>query len=589
MKKQYNGKKLRYGSSSVLLTAAIVTAVILLNVCASALSTIASFMYLDMTVEEMYTISNECYDLLKEDAISRIDEIRAFNKQYNEKGETSSESGNEFEGETEFTPRDENVAVNILFMNDKDILLESSTMHYILNTALDLEKKFPDHIKVSYINIDKNPSAVQKYLTTSLSTINKTDVIVEFGSEFRFITEKRFFLLDSESEKVVAYNGEKQFASAILAVTRSESPICLVDMAHGEAFNDYSLIYTLEDAGFKIATTKDYLTDQVIEDIEKENGGDVRLILIYNPNSDFLVSTTSASGSVISDIDEIDTLDRFLDGKSSMMVFMSPQSPVLPNLEEYLEEWGIAFDRHTEDGKTSSYMIKDTANSITSDGFSPVAQYVKGGLGGQITSDMRSVSFPKKLIFRNAMSISYSSTYQETTLDPSSSDTASSDAEPYVFGNYYKNGVSRAIYDLFVSSKDAVAMANGKSVASASEYDPFRFMTVSCEMRVTQEDDLGLSSIEENSYVIACGSTEFATEAYLQSAVYGNTDFMLSVLTVIGREPVPVGLLHKAFGDYSIDSLTTSAATAWTVTLTAIPAAAALITGIVILVKRKYA
>ena len=132
-------------------------------------------------------------------------------------------------------------------------------------------------------------------------------------------------------------------------------------------------------------------------------------------------------------------------------------------------------------------------------------------------------------------------------------------------------------------------MAGGETVAEANEFDPFRYMTVSCEMRVTAEDKLGTSSIQENSYVIACGSTEFATEAYLQSAVYGNTDLLLSALTVIGREPVPVGIMYKAFGDYSIDSLTSAAATAWTVSLALIPALAASVTGIVILVKRKYA
>ncbi|MBR2908403.1 MAG: Gldg family protein [Clostridia bacterium] len=587
MKKQYNGKKIRYGSSSAILTAVIVTAVILLNVCASALSGIASWMYLDMTVEDMYTVSDECLDLLKEEAITMVDNIRAYNKKYNENGGRPSDSGStpSLDDETEFVARDESISINIYFMDDKDVLLENSRMHYVLNTAFEIEKEFPDYVKISYINIDKNPSAVQKFLTTSLSTINKTDVVVEFGTEFRLIAGSRFFLYDSTSTNITAYNGEKQFASAILAVTRTESPICLVDMAHGEAFYDYSLLYTLEDAGFEIAITEDYLTDEKIKSVEEEFGGDVRLILIYNPNSDFLVSNKT------SDVDEIDALDRFLDGKSSMMVFMSPQSPVLPNLEEYLEEWGISFDRHKEGNSLSSYMIKDPSSSLTSDGFSPVAKYVTTGLGGQITADMRGVTYPKKLIFRNAMSISYSNTYQETTFDPSDSEgsTDTTSTEPYVYGSYFSNGVTRSIYDLFVSSSDAVAMANGKTVAKADEYDPFRFMTVSCEMRITQEDNYGASTVQENSYVIACGSTDFATEAYLQSAVYGNTDFLLSALTVIGREPVPVGLIHKSFGDYSIDSLTTSAATVWTVVLTAIPTSAALITGVVILVKRKYA
>jgi hypothetical protein len=107
-------------------------------------------------------------------------------------------------------------------------------------------------------------------------------------------------------------------------------------------------------------------------------------------------------------------------------------------------------------------------------------------------------------------------------------------------------------------------------------------------MRTTQENSYS-EPLQENSYVIACGSTDFASDSYLQSAVYGNTDVLLSALRVVGREPVPVGITLKPFGDYTIDSITTASATAWTICLAVIPAAAALITGTVILVRRKYA
>jgi hypothetical protein len=303
----------------------------------------------------------------------------------------------------------------------------------------------------------------------------------------------------------------------------------------------------------------------------------VRMFLIFDPKSDFMVKSKT------SDIDEVGALDRFLDGKSSMMVFMDPETPVAPNLEEYLEEWGISYDR-TENNE--SYMIRDMANTLTADGFSVVGQYfTTGGSGAEMTSDMRKVSYPKKVIFRNAMSISYSDMFTETMPDPNAT---SQTITPFVFGSYYSNGVERSIYDVFVSSAAAEAMAGGKVVASASENDLFRLMTVSSEGRYTQEDNFG-TTLNENSYVLACGSTEFVSEAYLQSSVYGNYDLLLTAMTVMGREPVPVGLTMKAFADYSLDSITVDQQTAWTVSLAAIPAAIALIAGVVVLVKRKYA
>lgn len=591
MKKQYNGKKLRYGSSGAMLIAVVVVAVILLNVAVSALASRFSWMYIDMTPEGLYDLTDSFFDLVEKEAIPAIDEMRAFNKQYNaSEGKDLPDVKDDItEGETgtEFVPRDENLKIKIHFLDEKDILRESAYMGYILKNVEDLCNKYSDYFEYVCINIDKNPSAVQKFLTTSLSTVNKTDVIVECGTEFRTIPLLRFFATDTSTEEVWAYDGEKQLASAILAVTRAESPVCLVDLAHGEAFYDPQMLYTIEDAGYELAISDGHLTDEKIAAVEEEYGADVRLFLIYNPNSDFLVDAKDSNGNVISDIDEIGALDRFLDGKSSMMVFLSPTSPVLPNLEEYLEEWGIVFERHTEAQKTAGYMVKDSANSLTADGHSVVAEYVTGGMGGSLTKDMRSVSYPKKIIFRNAMPIRYSDTYQTVTDDPNDVD-ATENTELHTYGSYYKNGVSRTIYDLFRSSSSATAMAGGNVVAEADEYERFRLMTVSCELRTTQENNYG-ELLQENSYVIACGSTEFCTEGYLQSAVYGNTDLLLSALTVIGREPVPVGIVLKPFGDYTIDSVTVEAMTAWTICLAVIPATVALVSGVVVLVRRKYA
>ena len=593
MKAQYNGKKLRYGSSGLVLSAAVIAAVILLNVFVSALAERFSWMYLDMTPEDLYSITDDCFDLIEKEALPAVDEMRTFNKQYNaSEGKDLPNVKDEISGETTngsgtFVPRDENLKINFYFMDDEDVLLENTHMRYVIRSVQEVVNKFPDYFEMKYINIDKNPSAVQKFLTTTHSTMSKTSVVVECGTEFRTLPLLRFFTQDPTTEEIWAYDGEKQLASAILAITRAESPVCLVDMTHGEFFYDPQLLYTIEEAGFQLALTESYLTQESIKKVEEEYGADVRLLLIYNPTADFLVKETSSTGSTISDIDEIAALDKFLDGKSSLMLFMSPTSPVLPNLEEYLAEWGIAFDRHAEGLNESGYMIKDSANSLTSDGHTVVSEYVTTGMGGQLTSTMRSVTYPKKVIFRNAMSIRYSDVYEKTAYDPTDNEVTAT-GEVYYYGNYFKNGVSRSIYEMFQSSASAVAMAGGKEIASADEYERFRLMTVSCELRSTQENNYS-EPLQENSYVIACGSTEFATAGFLQSAVYGNTDLLLSALSVVGREPVPVGIVLKPFGDYTIDSITTAGATAWTICLAVIPAAAALITGVVVLVRRKYA
>ena len=74
----------------------------------------------------------------------------------------------------------------------------------------------------------------------------------------------------------------------------------------------------------------------------------------------------------------------------------------------------------------------------------------------------------------------------------------------------------------------------------------------------------------------------------LQSNSYGNTDFLLTALRAIGREPVPVGLMFKPFADDTIDTVTTSEATQYTVVLAVVPLLASIITGAVIIIRRKH-
>ncbi len=561
-KTSVNSRKLRYGGVTAALTAFTIAVIILLNVIVSALS--QKFLWqIDMTPDLLYSISDECVSLIRDgdptfdsaSPIEMIDRVRQENKEYNEANGLTPESADY---------RDENAMLNIIFCDDIDTLQDNTAQRYVYNTAIELQAEFPDHINIKSVNVYRNPSAVSKYLVTSGSTIMPTNVIVEFGTEFRVYTQNAFFTTNENGE-VWAYNGEKKFTSAVLTVTRAESPIACITTNHGETFVDDALYNTLVDAGYKVQNL-----DLATEDIPE----DCRLIVVYNPNSDFLVRDG------VSNIDETDKLDEFLDGTNSLLTFMSPDSPRLNNYELYLEEWGIVFDRYTDaSGASYPYMIKDSSQSLTTDGFTIVSEYADYGIGGSITADMRNVEVPKKVIFPRAMSISFAETYRPTHY---SSDDGSTQ---YDYGKYFSNMISRSIYDGFLSSENAVAHAAGSVAERATETNPFKLMTISMEERTTQEDNY--STISEASYVVAFGSVEFATNTLLSSSSYGNTDLLLSVLRSIGREPVPVGLDPKPFADYTIDTITTAQSTQYTVVLTVVPAVVAAVAGAIVLIRRK--
>lgn len=524
----FSSRKLKYGSLSVAMTCVIIAAVLLLNGVFKLLAD-KYLWYTDLTRDEVYTLSDVAVD-----AIAGID-------------------------------RD----VHILFCNDPDNLEAEAYSKMVYKTALGLAEK-NEHVHVETVNIWREPSAVNKFKTNSKDSIYSSDIIIYSGTEFRvYRLQAMFTFSDSSSTEPWAYNGEKKMVSGILAVTQAESPIACITVNHGEPFMTSSalsesqyIIQLLEDGGYEV---------QLIDLAHQEIPEDCRLMMVYDPKDDFLVKDG------VSTISEIEKLDRFLDGTNALMVFLNPTTPVLPNLEEYLEEWGIKFDRYTNDlGNTQGTTIRDYQNSLTEDGMTVVGSYATYGLGASLHSDMRT-TYPPKVIFKNAMGISYSDTYSTVWYEDEEDPTYK-----FSYGSYYKDGVSRGMYDIFLSPTTSTAVVDTNIVDRATATEPFKLMTLSRETRMVDNQN------EDYSYVLACGSTDFLSGTLLLSNTYGNNDLMLSALRATGREFIPVGLDLKPFASTDIETMTTAQANRYTVVLILLPTLVTAAAGIYVLVRRRY-
>ena len=163
------------------------------------------------------------------------------------------------------------------------------------------------------------------------------------------------------------------------------------------------------------------------------------MLLIFAPTSDFLEK------SELSDISEIDKIEKFLSGNNSMMVFFNTDTPKLPNLENFLAEWGIAIAR----SENNNYMIRDTANSFTTNGFTNVASYVTEGTGADITEQLRNGGHPKSVLFPYTTALTFSDVFR----------IREEENNRYAF--FSDNMMMRQCYNVFVSSDDAVAVAGG--------------------------------------------------------------------------------------------------------------------------------
>ena len=242
------------------------------------------------------------------------------------------------------------------------------------------------------------------------------------------------------------------------------------------------------------------------------------------------------------------------------MIFLSSDtfaSGKRENLEGFLARRGIVYDHKTgDDGVENCNVIRDTAHSLSVNGYTVVAKNATVGEGSRVMA-----SLPENNVFGKTTSISFSSEFkngEEGEL------TATID------------GRSIKVFPLMQSHASAEAWAGGKAIARAAD-TPFTLMAMS-----TQECADG-----KTAYLVASASTEFASEALMQSMGAGNSKTLMGIIRYMGKDNAPVDLVYKPFGSTEMAGITTRSANIITITLAAIPALTCLIWGTVVLIRRK--
>jgi hypothetical protein len=282
------------------------------------------------------------------------------------------------------------------------------------------------------------------------------------------------------------------FCANILAVTKAEAPIACLISNHGESGYSDTFLSLLDDAGYEVMQNFDLATQDIPEDC--------RLMVCVAPQSDFAgyreIQTGAASAS------EIAKLDAFLDDENSLMVFFDADTPVLPNLEEYLEKWGISIMRATDDvGDVDNYLLRDEKTALTADGQTLVADYVDTGIAATVLADMQALAYPSKVVFRNATALKFSDYYKLSYVvnEQATSELAASATEQikeFAYGTYGIDGVYRSAYDMFLSTETTRPYAFGEMVEGAdTAVDPYKMMIMSTETNLEPGDKNGYTTV----------------------------------------------------------------------------------------------
>jgi len=485
----WKNPKFKFGAVATALTISFVALVVVINVIFSALAT--NYMwYADMTKEMMYNISEASKMLL-----------------------------DPYRGQ-------ENFKIRIIFCMDPDKLEEAIEPKLVHNMAKQFEREF-DFVTIDYIDVVKHPALADPYKPTAETTVKTTDVIIENGSDYRKFSLEAFYTFSQDTGKVFALNAEFKITSAILQMV-GDRPIAYFTTGHGETVESTVIYQMFQDAGFDVRQI-----DLSKEDMDRS----AKVVVINNPRTDFLGFKDT--------VNEIAKIDALLDNYGNLMVFVDATARELPELEEFLAEWGVAFNRS---------LIRDYSNSLSVDGTEVVAEYTREGLGSSLTKTLWSLETPPKAIVKYARPITL--LYEQ------------------------KDSRDTSVVLQTSSEKTATATDFGAPAGDTGVPGVYNLMTISRETRI-------VDNIPIYNYVMVAGTNSFTDDKYIGSPSYGNGEIIYAAMKAFGKETVPISIDFKPFDETKLD-ITTEQANTWSGLVTLFLPICTLTAGTIVYLRRRH-
>ena len=432
--------------------------------------------------------------------------------------------------------------VNIVIMMDEDrFSVNSAYANYVYHTIKQIEKKF-DNVRLVSKDIVKNPEEKTRYQLNEADAIYTTDVAIELAdangnpvidrAPKRYSLENFFTWMSSTNEStgqttknIYAYNAEVAFLSAISRLVNfADRPTAYYLQGHGEP--------TLEQASDWVD-----LLDKIgynvkainlsYEDFPYESGTKHNSdVLIINAPIYDLLAPTSENPDMVSEAKKI---REFLQTNYGNLIVMENSStPKLHALEELLSEWNLGYGSS----------VTDNAHSVS------------GSNGVKIFADYSELN-AKNIMARGLLSRII--------------DTKTSESYP---GAMFESG-DHGTYALLPSYKSAECNGEKGSVALAA------FSRV-----VWDKND----SNGTYSCVFCFGSSNF-----VDPQIPINNSIMNMVFSYINRnESVSYDNIGMKKFDANGLSVSTSAATAWTVVCVAVLPVLIIAAGTFVWIRRRH-
>ncbi len=460
--------------------------------------------YIDLTPEGLYTVRDRMFDACE----------KVF---YTEDGKL----------------RDP--GIKITFCDDPDNLISNTTTRMVYYMAVALSKRF-DNCEVETVNVNMTPTAVAQYKTTSLTQIDSDDVIVSYGQRYSITSAEKFWHIGSD-KVVYAFDGEYKLASILLSLTLVNKPVAYFVTDHGTTtYFDKddpakvanpelgTFVDLLRERGLEVKNlniAKDVIAKAEAESlatgkvVEPRVPDDCVLLIINDPKEDFGCDESKLGEFAY--VSETEVLDRFMASShgSIMMTMDYKNEKDLPNLEDFLNEWGMKLtDTRVSDDKNHIKVSGDDSDHTTI-----IADYdlEEGTYANSIYGDFAAISTSPRVVISDTGTIISSDGEAVNSNEAGSSDTSRIFA-PFLYSSSSSVSYGKNVYgdEVVYNATSAV----GKQILAA------------VGGRQTIDRDTGENTY---SYVFCAASASFFTDSLIGNASYANYDVVSALVQNIAR------------------------------------------------------
>lgn len=302
-KNPFANRKFKKGSFAVVFTCIVIAAVIVLNILINVIQTKVPQLSVDMSGQNLYELSDSSKEFIS-------------------------------------TIEDE---ITITVLASEDIYTQSDTNFNEANILLKKYAAENDNIKIEYVDLSSNPTFINNYPNENITSYS---YIVSCGDRYKYLdVSTDLFTIGYDSSTGSSYvessNVESAVTSAIYYVTSEDQTKVVVLNGFGSDSSSSNL-----STFTSLLRSNNYDVEEInlmTEDIPE----DADMTILYQPTADLTEEAVDRISDYLSNNGEY--------GKN--LFYVPPYTSVdSPNLDSFLEEWGMSIGQGLVAETDSSYM-----------------------------------------------------------------------------------------------------------------------------------------------------------------------------------------------------------------------------------------